>query len=98
MPRHQHKRQSSISVRLIDFGLGQAVIARYYDDSAPDIRGGRQHEVSDMAKTQRVLRPEVWRNQQSGPGGEITHARYMRPLCERISTGKTSCAFCYYAV
>ncbi|KAH6856111.1 hypothetical protein B0I37DRAFT_302218 [Chaetomium sp. MPI-CAGE-AT-0009] len=65
----------------------QRVIAGYYDDRRPNL--SRSHiGLQPVIKTQTemLLRPEFWRGQQHGTQSGIVHARYMRPLCERVST------------
>lgn len=35
-----------------------------------------------------LLRPQFWRGQQHGARSGVVHARHMRPLCERVSSGE----------
>jgi hypothetical protein len=67
--------------------LPQDVIARYYDEKNPKL--GVHHPGTPVrTKTEMLLRPELWRGQQHGSKSNAVHARYMRPLCERVSSGK----------
>lgn len=63
----------------------EAAIAGYYDDKDPVLRNG-QRDVPATTRTQMLLRPQVWRGQLHGARSSVVHARYMRPLCERISS------------
>ncbi|KAK4447225.1 hypothetical protein QBC34DRAFT_410137 [Podospora aff. communis PSN243] len=49
----------------------EAVVGRYY---------------GNQTTKDRILSPELWRGQQHGSWSGPAHARYMRPLCERVST------------
>ncbi|KAK3291576.1 uncharacterized protein B0H64DRAFT_366930 [Chaetomium fimeti] len=65
----------------------ERVIAEYYGDPRPNL--SKSHiELQPVIKTQTemLLRPQLWRGQQHGTQSGIVHARYMRPLCERVST------------
>ncbi|KAK1751124.1 hypothetical protein QBC47DRAFT_351969 [Echria macrotheca] len=63
----------------------ETAIAGYYNDGIPPL--SPNHIQSPVkTKTRMLLRPEFWRGQQHGLRSGIVHARYMRPLCERVST------------
>ncbi|KAK0638992.1 hypothetical protein B0T16DRAFT_235601 [Cercophora newfieldiana] len=63
----------------------EAAIAGYYGDKHPALRPGHR-DVPPTTKTQMLLRPQFWRGQLHGARSGVVHARYMRPLCERISS------------
>ncbi|KAM7210680.1 hypothetical protein V8F06_013941 [Rhypophila decipiens] len=65
----------------------ERVIAGYYDDTdkSPDLGGG-SGDFASRTKTNMLLRPHLWRGQQNGARSGVVHARYMRPLCERVSS------------
>ena len=65
----------------------ERVIAGYYEDTDknPDVGGGNG-DVASRTQTHMLLRRHLWRGQQNGGRSDIIHARYMRPLCERVSS------------
>ncbi|KAK4449050.1 hypothetical protein QBC34DRAFT_438485 [Podospora aff. communis PSN243] len=67
----------------------ESAIAGYYGDKhsykQPALRSGRR-EFPATTKTQMLLRAQYWRGQLHGARSGAVHARYMRPLCERISS------------
>ena len=65
----------------------ERVIAGYYEDTDknPDVGGGNG-DVASRTQTHMLLPRHLWRGQQNGARSDIIHARYMRPLCERVSS------------
>ncbi|KAK0613539.1 hypothetical protein B0T14DRAFT_499008 [Immersiella caudata] len=67
----------------------ESAIAGYYGDThnykQPALRSGRR-EFPATTRTQMLLRPQYWRGQLHGARSGAVHARYMRPLCERVSS------------
>ncbi|KAF6833635.1 ankyrin repeat protein [Colletotrichum musicola] len=63
----------------------EEAIAEYFEEKRPGYdglfsrSGVKTH--SDM-----ILRPQYWRGQQHGGRRTLVHARYMRAICERISS------------
>ncbi len=67
--------------------LKQQAIAAYYDEDQPDLRN-TYREPPVRTRSHMLLRPQFWRGQQNGARSGVVHARHMRPLCERVSSGK----------
>ncbi|KAK4237256.1 hypothetical protein C8A03DRAFT_34787 [Achaetomium macrosporum] len=61
----------------------EKAIAAYYDEARPDLRN-HHRDPPVTTRTQMLLRPQFWRGQQHGSRKGMVHARYMRPLCERV--------------
>jgi hypothetical protein len=63
----------------------ESAIAGYYGDEHPALRSSYTG-FSHATKTQMLLRPQFWRGQLRDTRSGTVHGRYIRPLCERLSS------------
>ncbi len=74
----------------------QEAVARYYHEKRPDAEDLylKSKLGGERTKTEMLLAPEFWQGQQDFNSKSEVHARHMRPLCDVISTSRSTSIGC----